>query len=202
MTNNLKTRRGLALYAENPYLAGASANTNEGTKRRVLKSQDGSKLMITSQAGEVVAPAGFWHTQDVDKTQFVKLYVNGVKAFKELTAAGTRVFELLYLAVQGKIGQDKVYLSFQSVDQAASSLSESTYTRGMKELVQKGFIAPSLLQGWYWVNPDYLWNGDRLAYVKEYRLKRDIASDEAYRQQLEARGQMRLVSERETSENK
>lgn len=202
MTNNLKTRRGLALYAENPYLAGASANTNEGTKRRVLKSQDGSKLMITSQAGEVVAPAGFWHTQDVDKTQFVKLYVNGVKAFKELTAAGTRVFELLYLAVQGKIGQDKVYLSFQSVDQATTPLSESTYTRGMKELVQKGFIAPSLLQGWYWVNPDYLWNGDRLAYVKEYRLKRDIASDEAYRQQLEARGQMRLVSDRETGESK
>ena len=38
--------------------------------------------MITSQSGEVVAPAGFWQTQEVDKTQFVKLYVNGVKAFR------------------------------------------------------------------------------------------------------------------------
>ena len=23
--------------------------------------------------------------------------------------------------------------------------------------------------GWYWVNPDFIWNGDRLAFVKEYR---------------------------------
>ena len=49
--------------------------------------------MITSQSGEVVAPAGFWQTQEVDKTQFVKLYVNGVKAFRELTAAGAKCLQ-------------------------------------------------------------------------------------------------------------
>lgn len=24
---------------------------------------------------------------------------------------------------------------------------------------------------WYWVNPNFIWNGDRLAFVKEYRKK-------------------------------
>ena len=187
-----KTRRGVELFETNPYIVDASGNTNEGTKRRAIKSEDGSQLMITTQAGEVVAPAGFWQTQEVDKTKFVKLYVNGVKAFTNLGAPGAKMFEILYLAVQSAIGKDKVFLTFLGVDQSLSPISESTYTRGMKELITKKFIAPSVLQGWYWVNPDFMWNGDRLAYVKEYRLKRDVSSDETHRRQLEARGQKRL----------
>ena len=38
--------------------------------------------------------------------------------------------------------------------------------------MDKGFIAPAVGTGWYWLNPDYMWNGDRLAFVKEYRKKR------------------------------
>lgn len=185
-------RRGVALFEKNPYVIAASVNTNEGTKRKTLRSKDGTTLMITSQSGEVVAPAGFWQTQEVDKTQFVKLYVNGVKAFRDLTSPGTKMFEVLYLEVQGKIGKDKIYLSFNAIQQELTPMSEATYTRGMRELISKGFIAASVLQGWYFINPDYMWNGDRLAFVKEYRLKRDDVSDQAWREQLEQRGQLRL----------
>jgi len=197
LTTNSKTltRRGVALFEKNPYIVEASANTVEGTKRRTLKSRDGSQLMITSEGGDFVAPAGFWQTQEVDKTQFVKLYINGVKAFRDLAAPGTKVFEVLYTQVQENIGKDKVYLSFNAINQDATPMSEATYTRGMRELILKGFIAPSMLQGWYWVNPDYMWNGDRLAYVKEFRLKRDVASDQAWRERLESKGQLRLDQE-------
>ena len=41
--------------------------------------------------------------------------------------------------------------------------------KGMKELIIKGFIAESMVQNKYYLNPDYMWNGDRLAFVKEYR---------------------------------
>lgn len=186
-----KTRRGLELYDKNPYIVEASVNTTEGVKRKALRSRDGSQLMITSQTGEIVAPAGFWQTQEVDKTQFVKLYVNGVKAFKELTSAGTKIFEILYLEMQKAIGRDRVYLSFSALPEEFE-VSQATFTRGMRELIDKKFVAPTASVGWYWVNPDYMWNGDRLAYVKEYRLKRDSASDHAWRQRLEAQGQQRL----------
>jgi hypothetical protein len=43
--------------------------------------------------------------------------------------------------------------------------------RGMRELIEKGFIAESVTQSKYFINPDYLWNGDRLGFVKEYRKK-------------------------------
>lgn len=166
-----KSRRGLVRYRENPFVEVASATTR--TRAKKITNTSGDRLMVVSeQSGEIVAPAGFWHTEEVDKTQFVKLYVNGVKAFKELTSAGTKVFELLYLGLQKNIGKDQIYLSFPSIDQAASPISEATFYRGMRELVDKGFIAESVETNIYFVNPDYLWNGDRLAFVKDYRLKK------------------------------
>jgi hypothetical protein len=130
-------------------------------------------MMITSrETGEIITPiAGFWHAEQVDNTKFVKLYINGVKAFKELTNAGTKVFELLYLRIQEGINKDQVYLSFSMINQNITPMSEATYTRGMREIVDKGFIAATPHIGIFWLNPDYVWNGDRLAFVKEYYKK-------------------------------
>ena len=168
--NKNLSRRGQKKYTENPFISFAITNTKHGVKRITDKS--GTKMMVVSdETGEIVSPAGFWQIQDVDKTQFVKLYVNGVKAFKDLTGAGSKVFEVLYLRIQEGIGKDIVYLSFHDIDQRLTPMSESTFMRGMKELLKKDFIAESIVSGRYFLNPDYIWNGDRLAFVKEYRKK-------------------------------
>jgi hypothetical protein len=164
----LKSKRGLIKYDHNPFVVSTIDNTKQGVKR--IKNKDGNRMMVVSEnSGEIVAPAGFWQAQEVDKTQFVKLYVNGVKAFKELTGSGTKVFEVLYLKVQEAIGKDSLYLSFIEVDQQETPMSKATFMKGMKELIIKGFIAESMVQNKYYLNPDYMWNGDRLAFVKEYR---------------------------------
>lgn len=174
-----KTRRGIALYDKNPYVLDASSNTNEGVKRRTVQSKDGTKLMVTDAGGQFISPAGFWQTQEVDKTQFVKLYINGVKAFRDLSSAGTKVFEVLYSEMQACIGKDRVSLSFFDIDKNLN-ISQATFTRGMRELIDKKFVAPTISMGWYWINPDYLWNGDRLAFVKEFRIKRDKEDDDKF----------------------
>lgn len=71
--------------------------------------------------------------------------------------------------MQETIGKDQIFMSFGAVDQALTPMSEATYTRGMRELTEKGFIAATPVQGWYWLNPSFIWNGDRLAFVKEFR---------------------------------
>jgi hypothetical protein len=164
----LKQRRGKSLHTINPFVGNAVASTKQGIKR--ISNKDGDRMMVVSEnTGEIVAPAGFWQAQEVDKTQFVKLYVNGVRAFKDLTNAGTKVFEILYLEVQKNIGKDKIYMNFVNLDPDVTPMSEATFNRGMRELVEKEFIAATPIIGWYWLNPDYMWNGDRLAFVKEYR---------------------------------
>lgn len=159
------TRRGVALHKSNPFIGAALV----GTKTRRITNKKGDMMLVSKETEQVIAPiAGFWQAHEVDSAKFVKLYINGVKAFRELTSAGTKVFELLYLEVQKNIGKDKIYLSFGVVDQEATPMAASTYKRGVSELIAKGFLAATPLQGWYWLNLDYMWNGDRLAFVKEY----------------------------------
>ena len=162
----MQSKRG-DRHKENPFIINAASNTKSGVKRIVDKS--GNRMMVVAEdTGEVVAPAGFWQTQEVDKTQFVKLYVNGVKAFRDLSGAGTKVFEVLYLKVQEATGKDFLYISFVEIDQQVTPMSKATFMKGMKELIIKGFIAESMAQNKYYLNPDYMWNGDRLAFVKDY----------------------------------
>lgn len=166
--SELKQRRGKNLYKDNPFVSNAIANTQQGGRR--ISNKDGNRMMVISETtGEVIAPAGFWQYEEVDKTQFVKLYINGVKAFKDLTSAGTKVFAVLYLEIQRNIGKDKVYMNYAGLNHDITPMSEATFNRGMKELVEKSFVAATPAVGWYWINPDYMWNGDRLAFVKEFR---------------------------------
>ena len=163
------TRRGVLLHTKNPFMENGAVVTKAKMKRVTNKRGD---MMVMGETGEIISGvAGFWQAQEVDATQFVKLFVQGVKAFKDLTSAGAKVFEVLYLEMQKGINQDRVFMSFQAVEQETNHMSEATYTRGMRELVAKGFLAASPVQGWFWINPSYLWNGDRLAFVREYRKK-------------------------------
>jgi hypothetical protein len=182
---SVKTRRGVALYDKNPFMVEVTTKTRRITNKR------GDMMLVSNETGEIQSNiAGFWEAEEVDSTKFVKLFVQGVKALKELTGAGTKVFEVLYLRVQENIGKDQIFMAFGAVDQALTQMSEATYTRGMRELTEKGFIAATTVQGWYWLNPSFVWNGDRLAFVKEYRkaprkprekdtLTADLFSDQA-----------------------
>lgn len=177
------SRRGMPKYRENPFLAKALTATK--TRTRKISSTTGERMMVVSEdSGEVIGPAGFWQTEEVDQTQFVKLFVNGVRALKELSAAGTRVFELLYLEMQRNIGKDQIYLSYNGIDHTIDDISERTFYRGMQELVAKGFIAESVNMNIYFVNPDYVWNGDRLAFVRTFRLKQTETTKRAIKDTL------------------
>jgi hypothetical protein len=165
---NIKKRGGSILYERNPFMMELTTKTKRITNKR------GDMMLVNSQTGEIqTSIAGFWESEEVDSTKFVKLFVKGVAALKELTNAGTKVFEVLYLKIQETIGQDQVYMSFATIDQDITPMSESTYMRGMRELIEKGFLAATPNIGLYWLNPSFIWNGDRLAFVKEYWKKSD-----------------------------
>jgi len=161
-----KTRRGLTVYHQNPFVVAGIVRSK--TKRLVNKK---GGMMVIGETGEIVAPiAGFWQAQEVDDAKFVKLYINGVMAFTGTTNAGRRVFEVLFREVQKNIGKDRVYLSFTTLDESVK-MSQATFTRGMRELIDQGFVAPTEAIAWYWLNLDFMFNGDRLAFIQEYRKK-------------------------------
>lgn len=161
-------RPGIQVYERNPFVREAANNTNIGSKR--IKGKDDNRFMIMSQDGEVIAPAGFHEIVEVDKSRFVKLYAQGFKAFAGLSPAGTKVFEVLMNIVMEHPGADRLWIHYKDVNESTVKMSQATFKRGMRELLEANFIAESDRQGMYWLNISFVFNGNRLAFIKEYRI--------------------------------
>jgi hypothetical protein len=145
------------------------------TKTKCVTNKAGTMMLINKEDCSVVGEAaGFYTATEIDATQFVKLFVQGVRALTELTSAGTKMFELLYLKMQSIPNHDQVNLGFWTIDQKITPISERTHARGMSELIAKGFIAATPSNGLYWINPSFMWNGDRLSFRNDYVKKSSI----------------------------
>ena len=166
-----KSRRGVPRYLNNPSVSVAYDITRIRTRKITNETKDSA--FIVSEHGEVLSTAHFYDVISVDKTQFIKLYIQGVKALQGLTSAGTKVFELLYYEMQKKPCVDKVYLHFATVQKNGNTMSLATFKRGMNELIAKEFLYESVEPFFYFININYVFNGDRLAFVKEYRVIED-----------------------------
>ena len=119
---------------------------------------------------------GFWWEEEVDSTRFVKLFLDGVKQAAGLSKTGIKVFELVYKEMRLNPGSDEIKLN-QYVARDYG-ISDRTYQRGVRELLEKEFLFRSPSDGVFFVNIRFMFNGDRLAFVKSYHLK-----DSAARQQ-------------------
>jgi hypothetical protein len=67
---------------------------------------------------------------------------------------------------------DRIYLHFNTVQKYGSSMSLPTFKRGMSELIKKEFLYESIEPNIYFLNINYMFNGDRLAFIKEYRINK------------------------------
>ena len=76
------------------------------------------------------------------------------------------MFEIVYSRLREAPGKVTVNLS-----QDESSLAPATFRRGLRELLEKEFLFRSPYDGTFFVNIRFMFNGDRLAFVKGYQLK-------------------------------
>lgn len=76
------------------------------------------------------------------------------------------MFEQVYNQLQNKPGQDTITLSLLT-----AGMKKTAYYNGLRELLDKEFLFRSPYDGTFFVNIRFMFNGDRLAFVKGYRLK-------------------------------
>lgn len=106
----------------------------------------------------------------VDSEKFLKIYEDGVKSMMNLSSYGMKMFRFIFTASGRAIDKDKIYLSY-TLPEINEEMAKTTYTRGIKDLIGKGFLAPCVEVGFYWINPAYIFNGNRLTMVKQYELE-------------------------------
>ena len=164
------------------YSANPSVPT-EGEIRRQRKGKLGNErngMIVDNGTGEILGQGGAitYQWEEVDDTRFVKLFLAGIKQAAGLSKAGLTLFEVVYKYLQARPGEDKIILSYYAASEEIEGLTERTYRRGLRELLDKEFLYRSPSDGVFFVNIRYMFNGDRLAFVKGYQRKGSVSQHE------------------------
>ena len=73
-----------------------------------------------------------------------------------------------------KPNQDSILLNYDSMNyekEYGLKLSRPTFFRGVNECIEHKIIAPSYASNFYFVNPAYIYNGNRVTRIHEFILK-------------------------------
>jgi len=160
-----KSKRGLIVYDENPSIL----KIRTGQKPRPLTRAN--KAWVSEDTGEYYDKAGLWEVQEVDDAKFVKLYAGGISTFCDLSRTGQKTCEMVLNELSNNPNADSVFLNVNVAEEY--KISSAVFYRGLKELCEKEVLFESSKgQGWYFINVQFIFNGDRLFSVKEYRRKR------------------------------
>jgi hypothetical protein len=167
--NLVATKRGLPIYRVNPSIP--PSNSLATRQRRFEVPGGKATVMVDNSTGEIRGIGGMslWWQEEVDASRFVKLFLDGIKQACGLSKAGMRVFELVYQQMREKPGNDKIELSQYTANDWGVNVR--TFRRGLRELLEKEFLYRSTSDGVFFINIRFMFNGDRLAFVRTYHLK-------------------------------
>jgi hypothetical protein len=168
-TNQVSTKRGFPVYRTNPSVPAANGLPTRNKRFQVPGGK--GAVIVDNSTGELkgIGGMGFWWDEAVDPDRFVKLFLDGIKQAAGLSKTGMSVFEVVYLQMRANPGSDEIKLNqYVAKDHG---MSDRTYQRGVRELLEKEFLYRSQSDGLFFVNIRFMFNGDRLAFVRSYHLK-------------------------------
>ena len=139
------------------------------TKSKVSITTLNDNTWVNQITGEVGGTA-LIKRKVVDESKFVKVFTDNIGLFFGLTSAGNKAFALLMWALQKIKDTDLVELNEWTRDELLKDthkkdFSMATFYRGLKELENENIIAKSQKVGWYFINPHFVFNGDRIVFM-------------------------------------
>ena len=159
-------------FRHNPYVEGLAYRI----KTRKKAGFSGSVRVLDQDTGtEGPELAYFAKTREVDSEQFVKLYADGVDMLCNLSAPARnvlRVFLRAYLWDPNNF-TDSVTLPYRwACNDYGYPYGRTTWIKGVNDLSEHNVIAQTEgTQAQFFVNPEYFIKGDRIALVKEFKLR-------------------------------
>jgi hypothetical protein len=164
-----KTARGETEWIENPFWSALEIPT---TRKKITINEDHIKT-VNTKTGAETGTAEITKVYEVDKDIFVKVFARQLTVFFDLSQVGIKLLEVIMHEAGRDANTDSVYLSTIStkdyMNKIGKKYSQASYYRGRDELLSKGFIAKSVRQHIYFINPAMIWNGDRIKFITELR---------------------------------
>lgn len=159
----------------------------KGQQVKLSKLGRDENVLINQSTGEVLGTHVTTYRK-VDGEQFIKLFTANIAMTFDLSSAGIKAFGVLVWRVQrSALAKDEVDLDVLTLDEFIEAhngkepplrLSSATFRRGLAELEKAQIIAKTLRQGRYFLNPNFIFNGDRVAFTTVIeRTKRSATRD-------------------------
>jgi hypothetical protein len=163
----------LQRYKTNPFLADMIVPV-KGRQVRLSRMGSDDNILVNQNSGEVHGTHVTTYKR-VDGAQFVKLFTANIAMTFDLSSAGIKAFSVLLWVVQNRaLSKDEIDLDsfvladFIEAHEASKQplrLSLATLKRGINELEKAQIVAKTQRQGRYFINPNFVFNGDRIAFT-------------------------------------
>jgi hypothetical protein len=160
-------------FKTNPFVESMTVPV-KGRQVRISKLGEDDNILVNQKTGEVHG-THVTTTKKVDSEQFVKLFTANIGLTFDLSSAGIKAFGVLLFSVQKcGLSRDQVDLDVLTLEDFTElhkdrepplRLSHPTFMRGLAELVRARIIAKTMRQGRYFINPNFVFNGDRVAFT-------------------------------------
>ena len=155
-------------YDSNPFISNMVLSTV--TKQvKVSRLGKDDNILVNQSTGEVNGTHVVTYKK-VDGEKFVKLFTANIALTFDLKSAGIKAFNILMWSVQrSAVETDMVCLDKYALSdflkENTLKMSMPTFWRGLKELEDVKIIAKARKLGFYYINPNFVFNGDRVAFT-------------------------------------
>lgn len=192
----------LTRHKTNPFLDDMIVPV-KGRQVRLSRLGHDENILVNQSTGEVQG-THVTTFKRVDGEQFVKLFTANIGLTFDLSAAGIKAFGVLLWVVQNRaLSKDEVDLDSLTLEEFLEvhkdtaekplRLSLATFKRGLNEMEKAQIVAKTMRQGRYFINPNFVFNGDRIAFTTVIERKKRTAQTE--QELLEEQGQQRLLED-------
>lgn len=192
------TRKPTVRYEANPFIEDMIVPVR-GQRVQISKLGSDDNVLVNQTTGEVTGTHLTTYKR-VDSEQFIKLFTANIALTFELGAAGIKAFSVLAWILQDRsiskdlVPMDKFVLEdFLKSQEKKLKLSPPTFARGLAELEKAKIIAKHVRIGWYFINPNFVFNGDRVAFTTV--IERKTKTTQTSQEKLEEQGQQRLLED-------
>ena len=170
-TRQAKSFSEIPLEKNNPFAI-------ELKKTLVVRPKKGGVRRIEvsdSITGEIQSGRMYTEYNQIDRAEFIKIFMDKIAYWKDLSVTGRKVFN--YILSKMSKGTDQVYIYIPKLMDACGWGERNMAYKGLLECYNAEIIRRSDDQHIWFINPSVIFNGDRMAFIQMYQVKGEKAEE-------------------------
>lgn len=149
-------------FEENPFINTDKANQSFSYER----TRKHGKHQIVNEKGQRLGNVTMWKMVMADKETFVKVFTSGLDNLLPLSMGGQMLFKHICRSLRPN--KDRVYLDGKEFIKEYNIKSINTFYKSLSELLDNQIIANTNEKGFYYININIFFNGDRVKFIQNY----------------------------------